>query len=71
MRGMGIQIQLNGEPRDLDEATTVADLIGELNLAGRAVAVEVNREIVPKRGHAARILNSGDIVEVVTLVGGG
>ena len=52
-------------------ATTVAELVEELGLAGQAVAVEVNRAIVPKRSHGETVLRPGDAVEVVTLVGGG
>lgn len=63
-------ITLNGETRQLD-AATVSDLVDRLGLTGQAVAVEVNRQVVPRKQHAATPLNPGDAVEVVTLVGGG
>jgi sulfur carrier protein len=66
-----IRIQLNGEPRQLPASTTVAALVEHLGHAGRRVAVEVNREIVPKSRHAERELVDGDVVELVHALGGG
>ena len=70
-RRLMIQIQLNGEARCIAAGTTVADLIEQLGHAGRRVAVEVNREIVPKSRHAEHPLGDGDIVELVHALGGG
>lgn len=64
-------ITLNGTPHELTEATTVASLLEKLGLAGKYVAVERNRELVPKRLHSQTELTEGDVVEIVTLVGGG
>jgi sulfur carrier protein len=50
---------------------TVADLVRELALDGKRVAVERNGEIVPKSAHALTALAAGDRVEVVAAVGGG
>ncbi len=66
-----MKINVNGEPRELPEGTTVADLLRELDLADKPVAVEVNREVVAKRMHAEHTLTDGDAIEMVTLVGGG
>ncbi len=66
-----IDIIINGKPRVVGAGTTVSALIGELGLAGRPVAVERNREVVPKAQHASTILAAGDQLEVVTFVGGG
>ncbi len=63
-------LQVNGEAKKTD-AATVAELIKELGLAGQAVAVEVNQNVVPKKQHGQTQLNDGDKVELVTLVGGG
>ena len=65
-----MKLTLNGNAHDTD-AKTVRDLVEELNLGQQAVAVELNREIVPKRIHETIKLKDGDVVEVVTLVGGG
>jgi thiazole synthase len=66
-----IELTINGEPCRLPEAGTVADLLKHLGHDPRRVAVEVNREVVPRVRHAEHRLGTGDAVEVVTLVGGG
>ena len=64
-------ITINGETKKLPGPLSVAQLVELLGFDGRRVAVEVNREVVPRVGHAARQLTAGDDVEIVTLVGGG
>ena len=66
-----IDVVINGQKRLVNEGTTVAALIGELGLAGKPVAVERNREVVPRAQHASTVLAAGDHLEVVTFVGGG
>jgi thiamine biosynthesis protein ThiS len=66
-----MNIALNGQNRQIADNATVAQLLEELRLAGKPVAVEVNRELVPHAIHGRRRLAEGDRVEVVTLVGGG
>lgn len=66
-----MRIVLNGEPRELPRAMQIAELLEHLNLAGKRVAVEVNREIVPRSRHAAHVLCDGDTVELVHALGGG
>jgi thiamine biosynthesis protein ThiS len=64
-------IVLNGEPHPIAEGTSVAALVAELGLMPQQVAVEKNREIVPRGVHAQEILRDGDRLEIVTFVGGG
>ncbi len=66
-----ITIELNGEDRQIFSNATVADLLEELALAGRRVAVEVNLEIIPRSGFQQHSLNAGDRIEVVHAIGGG
>ncbi len=66
-----MQIEFNGQPREIADGTTVAALVAELQLDPRTLAVERNRELVPRAEHASALLAAGDRVEVVTLVGGG
>lgn len=66
-----LQIVVNGEERAVPEGTTVAGLLADLGLEEQHVAVEANREIVPRAEHAARALADGDALEIVTFVGGG
>ncbi|KAF0805820.1 thiamine biosynthesis protein ThiS [Alcanivorax xiamenensis] len=63
-------LTVNGEPFSLS-GRTVADLVQALNLSGRRLAVEVNRDIVPKSAHADHLLSDGDVVEIVHAIGGG
>ncbi len=65
-----MQIQLNGEPREV-RADTILALVEELGLDIRKVAVERNLEIVPRSLHAATPVAEGDRIEVVQFVGGG
>lgn len=64
-------ITLNGKSYELPENASVAELVAFLNLRPEHVAVEVNRQLVSRRFHAETVLNPDDVVEVVTLVGGG
>ena len=66
-----IDVVINGETRTIPQGTTVAGLIGELGLGDRRVAVERNREVVPRAQHGSTVLAPGDHVELVTFVGGG
>lgn len=62
---------VNGQSIELPDSTTVAELIARLGLSDAICAAEVDRELVPKRSRAERVLREGERVEVVTLVGGG
>ncbi len=66
-----IAVTVNGALRMLREGTTVAALVAELGLGGQRVAVERNREVVPRARHAETVIAAGDQLEVVTFVGGG
>jgi thiazole synthase len=66
-----IDFTLNGEPNSLPAAFSIQELIEQIGLDPRKIAVEINREVVPKAMHADRRLQAGDAVEIVTLVGGG
>lgn len=66
-----MQILFNGEQQEIEAGTTIAGLLQQSNLQPRYVAVEVNRELIPRDRHAQHVIQSGDQLEVVTLVGGG
>ncbi len=53
------------------DGTTVASLIEELGMRPELLAVERNRDIVPTAAYGEEILRDGDVVEIVTFVGGG
>jgi sulfur carrier protein len=67
---MAINIMLNGEQRQVREGS-VADLVASLGLDVKKVAVERNREIVPRSTLGEVALADGDALEIVHFVGGG
>ncbi len=66
-----VQITLNGERREIPAALSVADLVRNLGLRPDHVAVEVNSDLVTRSRLPATMIADGDVLEVVTLVGGG
>lgn len=66
-----MRIILNGHEREVDEGATLLRLLDDAGYAQRRVAVEVNREIVPRSQHATRTLTAGDRIEIVHAIGGG
>lgn len=65
-----MELQVNGE-RMVVASCSVLDLLRQLEIDPRRVAVEVNLEIVPKQAYGEMPLNDGDRVEIVQFVGGG
>jgi sulfur carrier protein len=63
-------VKVNGQVTELPEGCTVAALVARLEQRGR-VAVERNRDIVPRASWPTAQLSDGDQVEIVTFVGGG
>ena len=64
-------LTVNGEPHDVDDAVSVADLLHTLAVREGRVAVEVNEEVVPRGSFTERRLAAGDRIEIVNFVGGG
>ena len=66
-----MKIVVNGDERSVPEGTTIAELLGSLELEPGAVVVERNREIVPRDEVDEVALEEGDRLEIVRFVGGG
>lgn len=66
-----LAIRVNGQERAVAPGTTVARLLQGLDLAGRRVAVSVDRSIVPRSAWTERALAAGERVEILEAVGGG
>ena len=64
-------LTINGESRQFEKLSNLADLIDALGLKGDRVAVELNRNIVSRPEWPATSLNDGDKLEIVHFVGGG
>jgi thiamine biosynthesis protein ThiS len=66
-----MQLTVNGGELNFSDGSTVRQLLGQLHLSDRPVAVERNGQIIPHSTFDQTELNEGDTLEVVTLVGGG
>jgi len=66
-----VQIHINGEVHDIERPLSITELLERLGHASRRVAVEVNREIVPRSQHERHQVREGDRIELVTAMGGG
>jgi sulfur carrier protein len=68
---VSLQVKLNGAPRELPDASTVAQAVAELTAAPSGVAAAVNGDVIPRGAWDMTLLRDGDQVEVVTAVQGG
>jgi sulfur carrier protein len=66
-----ISIELNGEMRTVSDSDSVQDLIDALSLTNQALAIAVNREVVPRARWREYRFAGGDKVDVVRAIGGG
>jgi sulfur carrier protein len=66
-----LRITLNGDPLELEQSLTVADLLARLAIDPRRVAVEHNLSILKRHAFAETLVRDGDTVEIVNFVGGG
>lgn len=66
-----IRIFVNGQEKSVAPGTSLAELLAALDFAGKRIAVELNREIVPHGNYAQQILTQGDRIEIVQAIGGG
>ena len=66
-----ITVTINGERRNFDRTIVCAELVQQLGLAGKRIALERNGEIVPRSEYPQREIADGDTLEIVVAVGGG
>jgi thiamine biosynthesis protein ThiS len=66
-----LSVRVNGEDLRLPQGASVASLLDHLKVSTPRVAVERNREIVPKAAYPSTLVEEGDVFEVVEFVGGG
>ena len=66
-----MQITVNGEQRDVSEGLTAEQLVADMDITGKRIAMEVNLDIVPRSSYAEHVFKAGDKVEIVHAVGGG
>jgi len=66
-----LEIELNGEARQVRPGASVGDLVEQLGIASQAVALAVNRQVVPRQQWNERLLARQDKVDIVRAIGGG
>ncbi len=66
-----MEVTVNGTHREVPDGVTVRGLVEHLGLTEGPVAVEINREVVPRATHAQHRVAPGDVIEIVHFVGGG
>ena len=66
-----IRITVNGRNVELNESMTVEQMLDRVEVPRNYLAVEVNAEVVPREEYTAHVIQNGDQIELVTLVGGG
>ena len=66
-----MEINLNGQIREVNEALTLAELIESLELSGKRLAIEVNEDLVTRSLFETHQLQPNDQVEIVQAIGGG
>jgi len=66
-----ISIVLNGEDKQIDKHSNIEQLLKNLNLDNKRLAVEINHEIIPRSSFSSHTLNESDRVEIVQAIGGG
>lgn len=66
-----ITLHINSEAREFSAPLSIPELIVQLDLVGKRIAIELNGEIVPRSQHASTTVQDGDQLEIVVAVGGG
>lgn len=66
-----MKVTLNGKEQQLDDDIRLGQLLEQLQLTGKRLAVEINGEIIPKSDHADFKIQPGDTIEIVHAIGGG
>jgi sulfur carrier protein len=66
-----VHLTINGTKHEASDGSTLPMVLAQLGLEGKPCAVELNTNVVPKAQHDACTLADGDVLEIVTLVGGG
>ncbi len=66
-----ITVQINGRTREVAPGMTLTMLLDNLDISTRGIAVELNREVVPKTMHPKTTLKKNDTIEIIRMTGGG
>jgi sulfur carrier protein len=66
-----LEVKVNGESKSISGSTSISQLIRDMDLLDKRIAVEVNGEIIPSSQHSTHLLKQHDNIEIVGAIGGG
>ncbi len=66
-----MQIKVNGDTLEIHQGASLTELVEQLGLADKRIAIELNMEIIPRSEHPSTALSDNDNVEIVHAIGGG
>jgi sulfur carrier protein len=66
-----MNISINGKAKTINDDLHLSQLIEQLELTGKRLAIEVNQEIIPKSEHSEYKIKEDDTIEIVHAIGGG
>ncbi len=71
MKKNKIQIYINGKKKNINSNFNLINIIEEYSLKNKLIAVEINREVIPKSHYKTKKINKNDRIEILELIGGG
>ena len=66
-----MNITVNGNQQNCPSDTNIYQLLTILSMQDKRIAIEINKEVIPKGAFGSHMLNDGDIVELIQAIGGG
>jgi thiamine biosynthesis protein ThiS len=66
-----MKITLNGEKKEFEEPIKITDILTRLKIKNVALAIEINKNILPKSEYDSYMIKDGDVIEIVQFIGGG
>ncbi len=71
MKNKKIQIYINGKIKNINTNYSLINILEDFSLKNKLIAIEVNKEVVPKSKYKTKRINHNDKIEIVELIGGG
>lgn len=71
MKKNKIQIYINGKKKNINSNYYLINILEEYSLKNKLIAVEINKEVIPKSNYKTKKINKNDRIEILELIGGG
>ena len=71
MKKNKIQIYINGKKKNINSNFNLINIVEKYSLKNKLIAVEINREVIPKSSYKSIKINKNDRIEILELIGGG